>query len=73
MDVFEANEKTYHEEELERVERIILELWEDVKEVVSNILETVTELVHTFVQQLVKQGYTEEQAIEHLRTVIQNE
>ena len=73
MDVFEANEKTYHEEELERVERIILELWEDVKEVVSNILETVTELVHTFVQQLVKQGYTEEQAVEHLRTVIQNE
>lgn len=73
MDVFEDNEKTYHEEELERAEKIILELWENVKEVVSNILETVTELVHTFIQLLVEQGYTEEQAVEHLRTVIQNE
>lgn len=73
MNVIEANGKMHHEEELERAEKIILELWENVKEVVSNILETVTELVHTFIQTLAEQGYTEEQAVEYLRTVIQNE
>lgn len=73
MDVIEANGKMYHEEELERAEKIILELWENIKEVVSNILEVVTELVHTFIQQLAEQGYTEEQAVEYLRAVIQNE
>lgn len=73
MDVIETNGNPYHEEELERAEKIIMELWESVKEVVSNILETVTELVHTFVQLLVERGYTEDQAVEYLRTVIQNE
>ena len=73
MDVVEVNGKMYHEEELERAEKIILELWENVKEVVSNILETVTELVYTFIQLLVERGYTEEQAVEYLSTIIQNE
>ena len=66
MDVIET-------EELERAEKIIMELWGNIKEVVSNILETVSELVHTFVQLLTEQGYTEEQAVEYLRTVIQDE
>ena len=63
----------YHEEELERAENIILELWENIKELVSNILEAVTELIYTFIQLLVEHGYTEEQAVEYLRTVIQDE
>ena len=73
MDVIEASGKVYNEEDLERAEKIILELWESVKEVVSNILETVTELVYTFIQLLAERGYAEEQAVEYLRTIIQNE
>ena len=73
MDVIEVNEKMYHEEELERAEKIILELWENIKEVVSNILEVIAELVNTFIQILAERGYTEEQAVEYLRVVIQNE
>ena len=73
MEVIEADGKMYHEEDLERAKRLVIELWENVKEVVSNILETVTELVYTFIRELVERGYTEEQAVEHLRTIIQNE
>ena len=73
MDVIEVNGKMYPKEDVERAKKLVMELWENIKEVVSNILEAVTALVYTFIQVLAERGYTEEQAVEYLSTIIQNE
>ena len=73
MDVIEVNGKMYPKEDLESAKKLVMELWENIKEVVSKILEAVTALVYTFIQVLVERGYTEEQAVEYLSTIIQNE
>lgn len=73
MDVVEINGKMYPKEDVEKAQEIVMKVWENVKEVESNILEAVTDSIYTFIQVLDERGYTEEQAVEYLSTIIQHE
>lgn len=73
MDVVEISGKMYPKEDVEKAKEIIIELWEKIKEAVINIFGAVVSAAKTFIQELVNQGYTEEQAVEYLQSVIQLE